>query len=102
MKASEDTKLIRCIRKIVGIMLVLCMMISVVFIVAEAGHHCEDEDCAICACLQMCEKHLNEVGSSPAIAIVIVFSMVAPCLIFFFDSLYPKALLREHKVRLNN
>ena len=89
------------IRPLIAAMLLVSMLISVLFIVAEAGHECHDDDCAICACIQLCEKQLDQIGTG-LIAAVCVFLFIRVLKnISTYSAVFPGAFLADHKVRLN-
>ena len=91
----------KIIKTITAVMLLVCMFFSLFFIVAEAGHECHDDDCAVCACIQLCEKQLDQIGCG-LIAAVCVFMFVRMLYsVSLYSAVYPKAFLTEHKVRLN-
>ena len=91
----------KALNMITGIMLLICMFFSVLFIVAEAGHECHDEDCAICACIQLCEKQLDQIGTGIIAAICAFIFIRVLYSVSLYTAVYPTAFLTEHKVRLN-
>ncbi|MCR5118411.1 MAG: hypothetical protein K6B44_02180 [Lachnospiraceae bacterium] len=101
MKRRAENKIMQNIRVIMSIMLLFAMLFSVFFLVAEAGHHCDDDDCAICACMQICEKQLRDVGGSLPVSFLVVFSLSVLCAKVLYSAVYPKAFLFSYKVRLN-
>ena len=87
------------------IMMVFVMMLSAFFIAAETGHrcHCEDDNCPVCACLQLCEKTLNQMGAG----LSLLAAAVIPVSFFLFTVLFlPSLVLREtlvsRKIRIND
>ena len=46
-----------------ALMLIFCIMFSVCFIAAEAGHECSGEDCPVCASLLQCEELVQKTGT---------------------------------------
>ncbi len=81
--------------------LLFCMFFSVFFIVAEAGHECHDEDCAICACIQLCEKQLDQIGTGLVAAVCTFIFLRVLHHVSIYSTVYPTAFLIENKVRLN-
>ena len=47
------------------------------YIAMEAGHRCECEECPICACIEICEAVINQVGSAFAVIIVAVLGLLS-------------------------
>ena len=88
-------------RSLIAAMLLVCMFFSVFFIVAEAGHECHDDDCAICACIQMCEKQLSQIGAGLAGCVCVFLYIRVLSSVSSYSAVYPKAFLADHKVRLN-
>ena len=76
------------------------------FLLLEAGHDCSgchDDDCPVCACMQMCEEQLHRLGGLLTAGIVCLF--VFACTVFVFHSvrvLIIEATPVSRKVRLNN
>ena len=97
----------KCIGKILSVVLCMTALLAVIsallFLLAEAGHVCEDDDCPICACMQMCEEQLHRLGESLTAVSVCLF--VFGCTFCVFGSV--RGLLINdtpvsRKVRLNN
>lgn len=82
-----------------GLMLLLAMTLSVFYIAAEAGHHCEDDDCPICMCIQLCRSIIQNGVSystlecSPFLLILSVILFIA---YFTIDTPVSK------RIRMNN
>ena len=106
MSESNAKKRIRQISAgIMIIMVVLFMALSAFFIAAEAGHccHCKDDDCPVCACLQLCERTLNQMGAG----LSLLAAAILPASFFLFAVLLlPAFVLREtlvsRKIRIND
>ena len=87
------------------IMVALVMTLSAFFIAAETGHrcHCTDDDCPVCACLQQCERTLNQISTG----LSVLAAAIIPASFFLFAVLFLQALvLREtlvsRKIRIND
>ncbi len=89
-------------RQAAFVLAVLALLASFLFIVIEAGHDCEGEDCAVCACIQMCSEqldHLSFVNALPCIIISAAMLCAAPLLC---ADLFLNETLVSRKVRLND
>ena len=89
-----------------GIMLVMVlvfMLFSTFYIVAEADHDCAGEDCPVCACLQQCENTLSQIGFGAATAVFSWMPLVSILLLLCFSACNPsQGTLVSLKIRLNN
>ena len=88
-----------------AIMVLFIMLFSECFLAAHEGHrhHCEDEDCPICACIQQCENALRSFGSS----LIGFIALICPPLcilasVFLFARFCAKITPVTQKVRMNN
>jgi hypothetical protein len=88
------------IAAIAGLMLILTMTFSVFYIAEEAGHHCEDEDCPICMCIQLCRNIIQSGGSGSTGLEWSPFLLILPVIIFtaYFTIDTPVS----KRIRLNN
>ena len=93
--------------KLAAAMLALLLFVMVFFascfIAAEAGHDCTGENCPVCACLQLCEQTLEQIGDG-ILSLCAVLIPVSCC--FALAEVTHPVLLEEtpvsFKVRLNN
>ena len=86
-----------------ALFMLMVMLASSFFISTEINHHCDGEDCPICACIQQCENTLRQVGDGTvllAVAIIPLILFVVSAVRAGFDSL--RETLVSQKVRLNN
>ena len=90
----------RIVASLAGLMLILAMTFSVFYIAVESGHHCEDDDCPICMCIQLCRSIIQSGRSgstglewSPFLLILTVIIFIA---YFTIDTPVSK------RIRLNN
>lgn len=93
----------KVIAVIVGVMLAGIVLFSVCFLLAEAGHDCEGEECAVCVCMHMCENMLQRfsLGASFHVVIYLVlFSFSVALLLAGTDSV--DETLVSKKIRLND
>lgn len=85
-----------------ALLLILTLM-SAYFIAAESIHECHEEDCPVCATLEVCEAVLNRIGGALPIACIasIDYMVMALCVKTvkpFVTVLSPV----EEKIRMNN
>ncbi len=83
MPADHRSKQKRITAIILGLMVLVGMLFSAFYVVAEADHDCAGEDCPICAGLQQCENTLHQIGDGLAfqlaVIVLIVFLFVSVC-----------------------
>ena len=83
--------------------LLVIMLFSTFYIVAETDHVCTGEDCPICACIAQCENILHQLsdGTTGQLAVIfpIIFMLVAA---FLLASDFAQETPVSRKVRLNN
>ena len=84
-------------------MMLVVVLFSAFYIVAETDHDCTGDDCPICACIQQCENILNQIGDGAAAQISVVAPVVFLLLFVLFSarSITQETLVSK-KVRLNN
>ena len=67
-----------------GLALLVIVLLSVLFLAAEADHDCAGADCPICAYMQACANTLRRsVGAAlarPAAAVPVIFFLLAAVL----------------------
>lgn len=87
------------IATLAGLMLILAMTFSVFYIAIESNHHCEDDDCPICMCIQLCKSIIQSGANSVALECS-PFLLILPVIIFtaYFTIDTPVS----KRVRLNN
>ncbi len=88
---------------ILALLLVIMVAAASGFIAAETGHDCSGEDCPICACLEVCQQALEQMGDG----IVSLCAVLIPLAFFFLTTQVIHPVLPEEtpvsfKVRLNN
>ncbi len=88
---------------IIAFMMLFAVLLSALFIAVESGHDCDEHDCPICSCIQMCERTLSQTGAGA----VLETAAVLPFFIFVVfvslpgDSVVPDTPV-SNKIRLNN
>ena len=73
------------IRSAIAALLVGVLLLCALFIVAEAHHDCCGDECAVCACIRLCERVLHTLrapGTAAAapIAPALAFAALLPLL----------------------
>ncbi|MCR5250527.1 MAG: hypothetical protein K6E50_07980 [Lachnospiraceae bacterium] len=102
MKA-KDRRIENCIKRLAAFVLLFAVLFSLAFLCVEAGHQCDDDDCAICACLQLCRDQLRQLGGGAVASVVVPFLALIVFIVMQsvsggYTSMTPVAC----KVRLNN
>lgn len=92
------------IRTAIAALLAGVLLLCALFIVAEGHHHCSGEECAVCACLRLCERVLHPQAcpgrsSAPAASAAPAFILAA---VLLLGLLAEKSSPISHKVRLND
>ena len=94
----------KSIRVAIAALLAGVLLLCALCIVAEGHHHCSGDECAICACLRLCERVLHP-QADPGAALVAA-TAAAPAFVLgavlFFGLLAAKASPISNKVRLND
>ena len=85
------------------LLLLTLMLFSAFYIIAEAGHDCEDEDCPICSCIRECERIIHQACSG----ITLKTTVFLPAVFIFIAVLLKTSIclqesLVSQKVRLNS
>ena len=62
---------------ILGLIALVSMLFSVCLSCAETHHHCNDEDCPICACINHCSETLRELSNGIALLVLVFFVSAA-------------------------
>lgn len=103
MYRSAFSKPKRATACVMGIMMLVFVLFSVLFITREAGHDCTGEDCPVCAVMMECENTLHQIGSAalPSIvpALSVFFLFFSACLFALVDAFGTPV---SKKIRLNN
>ena len=83
-------------------LLLILFIFSGFYIAAEGGHECHEEECPVCAALEICEAVLNRIGSAmPIMSIaVITYLTVIRAEGIVFEM--PERSLVEEKIRMND
>ncbi|MCR4642166.1 MAG: hypothetical protein K5697_09080 [Lachnospiraceae bacterium] len=81
----------------------LAVFSALLFLLAESGHVCDDDDCPVCACMQMCEEQLHRLaGSLPEASLCFVMFFCALIFVALFQLFLTRDTPVLRKVRLNN
>ncbi len=84
-------------------LLLILFIFSGYYVAAESMHECHEEECPVCAVLQVCEAVLNTIGSAlpiPLLAstIYIIYALAEK----LSASVIPERSLVEEKIRMND
>ncbi len=88
---------------ILCLLLLVIVLFSVSYPAFEADHDCAGEDCAICACIRLCESTFRRFGS----VVPVLLTAAVPLLLFFtaaapLAGAVPLKTPVSGKVRLND
>ena len=97
------TKAKRVAAGVMSLTLLLVIVLSALFLVAEADHDCAGEDCPICAVMQVCVHVLRRFGG----AATILLAVAAAAILFLFAAVSGAAVFAQEtpvsrRIRLNN
>ncbi|MCR5252031.1 MAG: hypothetical protein K6E50_15660 [Lachnospiraceae bacterium] len=103
MPNAKKTKLISLISCMISMLLCVLALLSSYYVAMETGHVCEEEECHICACLELCEAVLHQLGTS----IPVVVAVLLPFILFLSADVAGKDIFVRQtpvskKIRLNN
>lgn len=88
---------------LVAAVLVCALLFSVLFLVVEAHHDCDGDDCAICALITVCEDLLQKLSlAALALITAVLVSRVIAVLIRSAVCLSQQATLITLKVKLSD
>ena len=83
-------------------LLIIFFLFSMTFIVMEAHHDCEGEDCPICSVLKMAEDNIRSFHDPALGALVIAFIPVLQGVLLSLKAgMEPSNSLISEKIRLN-
>ncbi|MCR5395888.1 MAG: hypothetical protein K6E64_00320 [Lachnospiraceae bacterium] len=84
------------------VVLVATVLFFSFFVILESTHHCNDGDCPICACLQVCEQTLHQIGDGAFVPIdMTALTLTIVSVVICFESFATINSLVAQKVRLN-
>jgi hypothetical protein len=87
----------------VSALLLILTLMSAYYVAAESIHECHEEDCPVCATLEVCEALLNRIGS--ALPIICASSIAFITIALNVKTGLPVVTglsLVEEKIRMNN
>ena len=97
------TKNNRFIASVLALTIILLMLLSASFIVAESHHDCTGEECPICSQIAVCETVLKTIGT--AFTAVVIVSVMTERIAVRLGSVrndFEKKTLVTLKVKLTN
>lgn len=102
MRKIPDNSRKRTAAGIFGLLMLVVLMLSSLYIAAESHHDCCGDDCPICETLLQCENTLRQLGESACAAAFIVIAVLTVLLAAPAASVIFSETLVSRKVRLNN
>ena len=103
MEARSNSTFIKTFAAITATAMLLVILLAGIFIILEADHDCEGEDCPVCECLEQCQTTLHQLGAVVISGKAIIF----PILLIIVSGIHFVRVIRKEtpvsiKVRLNN
>ena len=103
MEARSNSTLIRTFAAITAIAMLLVILLAGIFIILEADHDCEGEDCPVCECMEQCQATLHQLGSITVTGKTALFPILLLIVLsVHIAAVFPKQTPVSIKVRLNN
>lgn len=103
MSGLGNAKSMRTLAGIVSVLLLIALLFSAFYVVAEADHDCSGEDCPICDCIQQCERILDQFCNGIFLSVSITIPLFSTALLVFsFLRIIMQDTLVARKVRLND
>ena len=103
METIKKSAILKAFAAVTAAAMLTVILLSGLFIVLEADHDCEGEDCHICHCLEQCQAILNQIGEAVSAGKTAFFTAVlllASC--FHLTRVICKETPVTIKVRLND
>jgi len=87
-----------------GLLVLLALLASALFVSLETHHHhCHEKDCPICMCLQQCRETLRQLGDGlPIVVSVLPALLLLTGIVITCERVSFPDTLVSCKVRLNN
>ena len=84
--------------------ILLTVFCSFLFISVESTHHCNDDSCPICNCIEVCNSAITRIGSGLSFTVIVLHVVLELLSISKSrDNNYSYSLSPiEQKVRMNN
>ena len=102
MRRTAISRTIRFAAGVMGLLMLLIVLLSVAFLVAEAEHDCVGEDCPVCEQIRQCENILRQFGCAALALLVSALIAGAAFLVSFHFQAAVPATPVSRKVRMNN
>ena len=100
---STNSRIIKTLAAVTATALLLVIVLAGIFIVMEADHDCEGEDCPVCQCLENCQTTIRQLGSVTVAASISLFSFFILITAYFhITEVFCNDTPVSAKVRLND
>jgi len=84
-------------------LLLILFIFSGYYIAAENGHECHEEECPVCALLEVCEAVLSNIGSAlPMLGLTSIVYIIYARAEKLISEAIPERSPVEEKIRMNN
>lgn len=100
---STNSRFIKTLAAVTATAMLLVIVLAGIFIVMEADHDCEGEDCPVCQCLENCQTTLRQLGAvtvTASASLFSVFLLITTC--FHLVKVFCNDTPVSTKVRLND
>lgn len=86
LSGKLNKKTAQGLKKALGVVVMLSVLCTLLFIAFEAHHECEGENCPICACLEECVRTVRGLGESLPILSACVVIYIATVFVSLAES----------------
>ncbi|MCR5452756.1 MAG: hypothetical protein K6F00_09035 [Lachnospiraceae bacterium] len=103
MKSIRGLKIYREIALFMAAAFLCVGMLAVFYVAMETGHECHGEECSVCACMEICESFIRQVGTAfPVLMAGVVYALAVLVVILpLTDGVYGRTPV-DQKIRLND
>ncbi|MCR5328407.1 MAG: AraC family transcriptional regulator [Saccharofermentans sp.] len=102
MEANKNSTFKKVLAAVTAASLLSFILLAGIFIILEAGHDCEGEDCPVCECIEQCQATLHQLSAAIKTqgAVLLVFPVLITGSIHL-TGVFNKENPVSDKVRLN-
>ena len=103
MGGAAHSRAKRIAAGVMGLMMLVLVLLSALYMAAEADHDCAGEDCPVCERIQACGSILRRLSAGTAAWPAAAVSAVPCLLIAVLPAVsLPRATLVSRRIRLND
>ena len=102
MAVVKNSELIRVLSALAAFAMLSVILLASIFIVMEADHDCDGEECPVCQCLEQCQNALHQLSMvTAAVSVSTALAFFLTTTVFRFERVTRKDTPVSAKVRLN-